>query len=220
MKDLGRDPIALGKSAIVALYIWLVCDILMGLASGYEYVTLSALDPSTEMTMSYSPPEAMASDLAVIITGLVYLLAFAVAGFLILRWIYRVNKNAHALTDWVQMSPGWNVGFFFIPIATLWKPFEGVRQSWQASFSPDDPDAEPVPDLLRWWWGLWLATSIVGNISAQLSLRAETVSDQLPVDVLNMLSLVIDIPLAFFLAAMIRRLSAAQSAVLKHPVVA
>jgi hypothetical protein len=220
MEDSGRDPIALGKSAIVALFVWLACDILLGFASGYELLTLSALDPSTEMTMSSSPPEAALSDMAVALVGLTYMLAFAVAGFLILRWIYRVNKNAHVLTAWMQMSPGWNVGFFFIPIATLWKPFEGVRQSWQASFSPDDPDAEPVPDLLRWWWGLWVATSILSNISFRLSLKVETVSDQLPVDVINMVSLLIDIPLAFFLAAMIRKLSAAQSGMLKRAVFA
>ena len=218
MENSGRDPLALGKSATIALYVWLACDILFALSSAYEFVTLSALDPSTEMSMSYSPPEASMSDMAVGITGIVYMLAFAAAGFLILRWIHRVNRNAHAITDWMQMSPGWNVGFFFIPIATLWKPFEGVRQAWQASFSPDDPDAEPVPDLLRWWWGLWLATSILGNISFRLSLNADTVSDQLTLDVLNMVSLLIDVPLAFFLAKMIRDLSAAQSAALKRPV--
>lgn len=218
MENSGRDPLALGRSATIALYVWLACDILLGLSSCFEFVTLSALDPSTGMSMSYSPPEAALSDMLVGITSLVYALAFAVAGFLILRWIYRVNQNAHALTDWMQMSPGWNVGFFFIPIATLWKPFEGVRQAWQASFSPDDPDAEPVPGLLRWWWGLWLATSILGNITFRLSLKADAVSDQLTIDVLNMVSLLIDVPLTFFLARMIRDLSGAQSAALKREV--
>ena len=220
MEDSGRDPIALGKSAIVATYVWLACDILVGLASAFEFIQLSGLDPSAEMTMSSSPPEADLSAMAVGIVGLVYMLAFAVAGILILRWIYRVNSNAHVLTDWMQMSPGWNVGFFFIPIATLWKPFEGVRDSWRASLSPEDPEAEPVPDSLRWWWGLWIATSILGNISFRLSLRASTVSDQLPVDVLNIVGLFIDIPLAFFLVRIIRELSAAQSAVLKRAVFA
>lgn len=220
MQDSGRDPVALGKSAIVALFVWLACDILFGLASGFELIQLAALDPSAEMTMSVSPPEMALSDMIVGLGGIAQTLAFIVAGFLILRWIHRVNRNAHVLTDWMTMSPGWNVGFFFIPIATLWKPFEGVRQSWQASFSPEDPESVPVPDLLRWWWGLWIATTILSNISFRLSMRVETVSGQLPVDILNLLSPVIDIPLAICLAKMIRRLSATQSVVLHRAVFA
>jgi heme/copper-type cytochrome/quinol oxidase subunit 2 len=218
MENSGRDPIALGNSAIIALYIWLAFDFLLAFAGAFEIRTLSALDPSTEMTMSYSPPEAETAEMISGIVALVYLLVFIVAGFLILRWVYRVNKNAHLLSHHVTMSPGWNVGFFFIPIALLWKPFEGVRQSWQASARPEDPEAEPVPDLLRWWWGFWLASTVIGNISFRLSLRADTVSDQMVVSGLNLLSLVVDIPLAFTLAAVIRRLSAVQSASLQRVV--
>ena len=220
MEDSGRDPIALGKYAIVALYVWLACDILLGLAAGYELMVLSALDGTADLTLFSSLPAVAQSEMISGVIGLIYLLAFVAAGFLILRWIYRVNKNAHVLTDWMQMTPGWNIGFFFIPIALLWKPFEGVRQSWQATFSPEDPDAVPVPDLLRWWWGLWIATSILGNLSFRLSLNAQTVSDQLPVDVIDLFSVVIDIPLALVLATMIRKLSIAQSGMLKRSVFA
>jgi hypothetical protein len=220
MEDSGRDPIALGKYTIVALYIWLASDILLGLAAGYQLMILSALDGTAEMTLFSSLPATAQSDMISGVIGLAYSLAFLAAGFLVLRWIYRVNKNAHVLTDWMQMTPGWNIGFFFIPIALLWKPFEGVRQSWQATFSPEDPDAEPVPDLLRWWWGLWLASSMLGNISLRMSLNAQTVSDQLRVDAIDLFSVVIDIPLVLVLATMIRKLSMAQSGVLKRSVFA
>lgn len=218
MEDSGRDPIALGKYTIVALYVWLACDILLGLAAGYHLTVLSPLEGTTDITLLSSLPAVAQSEMVSGVIGLAYLLAFLVAGFLILRWIYRVNKNAHVLTDWMQMTPGWNVGFFFIPIALLWKPFEGVRQSWQATFSPEDPDAEPVPDLLRWWWGLWLASSVLGNVSFRMSVNAHTVSDQLRADAIDLFSIVIDIPLALVLATMIRKLSMAQSGVLKRSV--
>jgi hypothetical protein len=49
-------------------------------------------------------------------------------------WIYRANSNARQLgaTD-MQFSPGWSVGWYFIPIANLWKPYQAMCEIWRAS---------------------------------------------------------------------------------------
>lgn len=45
-------------------------------------------------------------------------------------------KNAWAIGGILQptMTPGWAVGFYFIPIALIWKPFQGMSQIWSATF--------------------------------------------------------------------------------------
>jgi hypothetical protein len=154
------------------------------------------------------------------VIALVYLLAHIVTIVMSARWIHRVNKNAHALSDMMTITPGWNVGWFFVPFATLYKPFQGLRETWQASHDPDDPANVPVPDWMRWWWGLWLATSIVGNISFRVSMSATTVDGQMTAHAIDVFSLLIDVPLAFLFAQLIRSMSQVQAVALNRQVFA
>ena len=64
------------------------------------------------------------------VNGVVVIVLFCI-------WIYRANYNARQLgaTD-MQFSPGWAVGWNFIPIANLWKPYQAMREIWQASADP------------------------------------------------------------------------------------
>jgi len=76
-----------------------------------------------------------------------------VAGILILMWIYRANANARlpGAQD-MKFTPGWSVGWFFIPFAMLFKPFQAMKEIWRASANPQDWQSQPVSVLVGWWW--------------------------------------------------------------------
>ena len=58
-------------------------------------------------------------------------------------WVYRANKNARALGALgMKHTPGWCVGWFFVPIANLFMPYQAVREIYQAS--------DPKADLSSW----------------------------------------------------------------------
>ena len=61
-----------------------------------------------------------------------------------LRWVYVTNRNAQQWSDSMSISPGWNVGWFFVPVASLWMPFRGVCETRGASIDPDAPGAVPL----------------------------------------------------------------------------
>jgi hypothetical protein len=51
---------------------------------------------------------------------LLYLLTFSVTAILFLRWTYLIKKNVLTLSSSKQaVSPGWSVGYYFIPVLTL-----------------------------------------------------------------------------------------------------
>jgi len=86
-------------------------------------------------------------------------------GLLVLfcMFVFRANKNVRALhVIEPQFTPGRAVSAFFIPIWNLYKPYQAMREIWHGS-NPD-PDAVVVasslrgPPLLKWWWGLYLAS--------------------------------------------------------------
>lgn len=90
-------------------------------------------------------------------------LACVLAAFVLVGlWIYRANANAHALGGDLSVSPGWAVGWFFVPIACLFKPYLAMKETWLAShFGGNWGDGEAT-DLLSWWWGLWILSGVLG----------------------------------------------------------
>src|SRR5262245_38518555 len=75
-------------------------------------------------------------------------------------WTYRANSNCRALgAQGMNFSPGWAVAWYFMPIAFLWKPYQAMKEIWQASKNPFAWQHEGRPVMLPWWWFFW-----VGNV--------------------------------------------------------
>jgi hypothetical protein len=144
------------------------------------------------------------------VAALLYVVTFVAAGYHSLRWIYRANSNAHSLNASLGMPPGWNVGWFFVPIATWWKPYQGVRDVWQISANPQDPASAERPALLVRWWTFWLLTNITGTASFRMQLRASDVSSAIVANTLDIVSSIALVPATYFFVAVVRDITEKQ----------
>lgn len=96
--------------------------------------------------------------------ALLTVLFMLAAGVLFCFFMPRANRNASAFGSLMTISPGWTVGWWFIPVASLWMPYQAMREIWQGS----DPDPTvpmvnvPAPAVMKWWWGLYLVHSFSG----------------------------------------------------------
>ncbi|WP_266158166.1 DUF4328 domain-containing protein [Dyella silvatica] len=96
-------------------------------------------------------------------------------------WIYRAACNVRALgAQGLDDSPGWAVGWYFIPFAGLVMPFRAMRQIWAGSLAPRQWRKLPTPGLLRWWWGLWLGINLFGMVVGFFVARAKLHSSDIP----------------------------------------
>lgn len=109
----------------------------------------------------------------ILLNGLVSLvqLAVTVATYVFfLMWMNHAAKNVRAFNQpALTITPGWAVGWWFIPFASLWMPFVAMREIFKASDPKSvGPSAQhswmmsPVPATLGLWWGSYLLNSFLG----------------------------------------------------------
>jgi hypothetical protein len=154
------DPVRLGRVVIAVVYAQIAAEVLMALGQVFAMTAAGQTLIDTDIR---------ASDLPVGLTAVLYLLALAVGGFLALKWIYRVNRNAHAFARDLPISPPWAVGWNFVPIASLWKPYEAMSDAWRASESPVGWKTARTPHFLGWWWAFWLLANLLGSLTNAVS---------------------------------------------------
>ena len=131
-------------------------------------------------------------------------LTFVTTLIIAMRWIYLVSKAAYILSDGETAKPGWAVGWYFVPLANLWKPYEAMREAWQVSRNVENWPQVPT-DYLPTWWGLWIVFSIVSNLSGRLPSGSE------PATWVGLLAGLLSLPLAWVFCRLVRDLSEALS---------
>ena len=144
------------------------------------------------------------------ILALTYLLVFLASIVFVGMWIHRAHANLFAAgIDGLQFTPGWSVGWFFVPVANLFKPFKAMRELWNASHNLKDNFGEESPESLKIWWGTYLAGNILGSIATRLQLSAGPDAASV-VSMVNGISNVLTVVCAWYLLQIVREVVTAQ----------
>lgn len=80
----------------------------------------------------------------------------------IILWIYRVCSNAHTLSKRMTISPGWAIGWYLVPVASLFQPYESMKEIWVASSGMKEKD---IPAAVKQWWLCYIASNILAYAS-------------------------------------------------------
>lgn len=141
------------------------------------------------------------------VNWLILILTYVVFGM----WIYRAAANVDAASvPGFRYTPGWAVGWHFVPIANLFKPFSAMRQIWNASHGNETGDIDRGNGFLTLWWACWIITSIIANIAFRLSLNADTAEEFRSVLELEILSSVVSLALYPLAYRLVERTTRAQ----------
>lgn len=162
------SPFASGRVRAVftmSLLAFLVlCDAVALLASFSQYQLLDAIAHGQQFPQA----DLQANDdrmQAIVIADGVANLAITVA---FLMWVHRVYRNLPALgAPKLEMTPGWAVGWYFVPFANLVKPCLSMAEIWKYS-DPDQPDRlrKVASPLVGIWWASFLINRFIDRIGA------------------------------------------------------
>jgi hypothetical protein len=193
----AKDPVPLTKRLVALLWAYLGAAVLVGLSSVIGLLTgeVAKVDPDHFTLM----------DIVHLLLGLPQLLIVLASSVAFLMWIHRASVNARWLgAQGMTFTPGWSVGYYFIPILNFWKPYQAMKEIWRASSNPTAWPSERAPALLPVWWGLWIASSILANATFWASFRADSSTGLVISEIICLLAVIVDIPLGLAAIHLVR----------------
>jgi hypothetical protein len=113
---------------------------------------------------SVSPADAQHSDTLVAMATLAHLAALVAGAAALFTWLYRAYANLRAMGLRTESSPGATIGWWFVPFANLWKPYQLVRETAEKSGAGGG-------GLVGWWWACWIASGVIsylGNFGSRM----------------------------------------------------
>ena len=121
-------------------------------------------------------------------------------------WLHRASANLAARGIAMQYSPGGAWGWYFLPIANLFKPLGAMKEIWAESFGRDDSFAGSTDPLLARWWTSW----IVGNVALSMSARIEAIGGASAAAVLDIVGVIALFVAGFCFARIVDAVTRAQ----------
>jgi hypothetical protein len=155
--------------------------VLGDLALGYQsFATLAFFRTATDGSLTDADlmlaGETLDSQALVVSIG--YLVAFVLSVIASGIWIYRASWNAGQLQPSVnRITPGWAVGWYFVPFMALWKPLQAMKECWNSSADPQGDMDRGMPGLMTGWWTTWVVTSLWSSFSTRRWNKADTIEE-------------------------------------------
>lgn len=209
-QDAGfHDPSELTRWTKVALY----ASMAMALVSVWRDVR-DLLGNGSEEPATGLLAMAILGILAMIVASLII-------AILVLNWIHLASRNARQLgaAD-MRFTPGWAVGWYFVPIAWFWKPYQAMKEIWQASASPSGWRGQTVSPLLHWWWALWIVPWGLAAVDWAVGRNLDEAGAETLSATTGLVGDLLDFPLALVLLAIINRVHGMQMAHYRRQVAA
>lgn len=175
-KYVYKSPKLFAQIAIILFCIYLFANVISICSGILEYNLLHNLEEATESEIDWN-------DIRQVIIALFQILIYIPTFILFFIWLYRYSCNTHSLIKKpLTYTPGWTVGYFFIPIVNLFRPCQAINELCKEN------NKGKSSDIVGWWWATWVVSTILGKASLKLSIKAETLSQFQIANVISIIS--------------------------------
>ncbi len=139
-----RDETGFSKFLVALIVLSALLNSVAVGSSVMLYDMLVAVQKGAEVTDEV----ANAHEARQLVIGLVQLAAAIFIGIIFLMWVYRMCRNAHSIENAkIEITPGWAVGWYFVPLANLWKPYQAMKETYEAFINREN-DSMILPPLV------------------------------------------------------------------------
>jgi hypothetical protein len=212
MQPILRPNHQRAKIAIILIWVTLGIQVLGYISDFFQLMLLDTVMSGGDF--DYSSLDA--NDARQQYLGYLSIAILIVSAVTFLMWFRRAYFNLGLIDPRLSHTDGWAVGFWFIPIASLFKPFQMMREMFNhTQFQleqriPNFPRKDQSM-LLGWWWALWIINNFWGNISFRLALDADSIDKLYFSTTVSIWNCLVSVPLAILAVNMIKEYSGMES---------
>jgi len=106
----------------------------------------------------------------------------------------------------MEFTPGWSIGWYFIPIAALWKPYQAMKEIWITSHATDESNNNISTSILPLWWFFWLLNGLLGQAVFRMSSNANNLNELININHVYRASDIASVLLAFFTLSLVNKI--------------
>ncbi len=161
-----------GAALLILLATCVFADTL-GLATGFAQLRLLLMIQNGEEVSDFA---ADLSDFLYGGVGLIQALVFVLTAVVWLVWLKAAYKNLTLVgSRRTKFTPGWAVGYWFVPFINLVRPYQIMKELWNRSDDENQSatDSLYTPSILPAWWATWILSNFAGNLMFRQSLAAD-----------------------------------------------
>lgn len=190
-----RDPTKLTSWLKYFLYASIIIDAIAIFSGVMQYQLLSDFKIGVYSSEAFVTAAAESNDNRQQFIGL-FQAGIAITTMIIfMMWIYRANFNSRALgAQNMKFTPGWSIGYYFIPVLNLWRPYHAMKEIWKTGKNPGAWEGERHGAVLPWWWFFFLFSSALSNASFRISMKAKEIHELISATEITIASDMVSIP--------------------------
>lgn len=186
------------RNAITLIRIVLVLEIIAFISGYFQYNLLKGVADGGEV----STETANANDTREQIVAILYMVAMIVSAVTFIQWFRRAYYNLHLKVSYLNYSEGWAAGSWFVPILSLFRPFQIMKELYQETQvllarKGLEYNHQLSTNTLGIWWALWVVNNILSQFAFRTNMKADTIDDYITGTLAGMAGNLIGIPLAF-----------------------
>ncbi len=196
------------KTAIILIWIVMSIETISFISDCFQCSLLC----SAANGLGISPEDASANDARQGLIAILYGIVYIVSVITFIMWFRRAYFNLHIKVDSLTRSEGWAAGCWFVPIASLWYPYQIMKELYietENLLSKKIQFYTPQTKIstLGWWWTIWIINNLVAQFAFRYSRNADDLDELIISTLASIFSAILGIPLAIITVNIIKKYS-------------
>lgn len=193
------------KTAEKLLIVSGVFTLISIFSNSLEYILLNNVLKGGTVTME----QANMNDMRQLIIGVLQTVVYIFSIITFIQWFRRAYYNQEVKFSQMESTNGWTSGAWFIPIYSLYRPFQLMKEIYRnaENFIVKHALGEEKPNrftTISWWWALWIIANITSNVVTRMSIRNDDLSTLANLSMASVIVDIIYIPLTILAIKTIR----------------